>query len=70
MDAFKSEKETGFKNPHNLLEEINVPEKAENEMRILAVTYNMGGKCPTLNTTLDDLFQKDNVDHDIIILGS
>jgi hypothetical protein len=39
-------------------------------MRILAVTYNMGGKCPTLDDTLDDLFQKDNVDHDIIILGS
>jgi len=53
-----------------LLEEIHLPEKAENELRILALTYNMGGHCPMDKDILDDLFQKDNVDHDIIVLGS
>lgn len=53
-----------------MLDEIDLPEKAENELRVLAVTYNMGGKCPHSFDILDDLFQKDNVDHDIIVLAS
>jgi|TARA_B110000285_G_C15096988_1_gene602628 hypothetical protein len=53
-----------------MLEKIDLPEKVENELRVLAITYNMGGKCPDTVECLDDLFQKDNVDHDIIVLAS
>jgi hypothetical protein len=56
VKPFYSEAESGFRTPHDLLTEIDFPEKVENELRVLAVTYNMGGKCPTCNDILDDLF--------------
>lgn len=52
----QTEEVSGFKTPHALLDEIDLPEKAENELRVLAITYNMGGKCPNNTDILDDLF--------------
>ena len=39
-------------------------------LRVLAITYNMWGKVPTSVKQLDQLFQKDNVQHDLYIFGT
>jgi hypothetical protein len=45
-------------------------EKPEDKnIKMMAVTWNLQGKCPDRNE-LDKLFQKDNVNHDLYVLGS
>ena len=53
-----------------MMSTIDIPQKSDNELRILAVTFNMAGGCPDTPKVFDDLFQKDNIDHDIIVLGT
>ena len=38
-------------------------------LKVMAVTWNLEGQMPT-EESLDDLFQKDNVQHDMYILGT
>ena len=39
-------------------------------LRIMAVTFNMGGICPKGTEVLDELLQKDNVEHDIYFIAT
>ena len=43
--------------------------KGPNELRILAITYNMASLSPN-DSALGDLFQNNNVYHDMIVLSS
>jgi hypothetical protein len=55
----------------NLMKEVSVVrgEENENNIKIMAVTWNMHGGCPS-EDIIDELFQKDKVYHDIYVLGT
>lgn len=44
--------------------------KSPDAIRIFACTYNMQGGVFDCQETIDKMFQKDNVDHDIYFLGT
>jgi hypothetical protein len=52
-----------------LLNDVTVVENNEDHLKIMAVTWNLQGHCPD-RQTLDELFQKDNVSHDMVIFAS
>ena len=60
MDADKAEQ------VDSLMKEVSQvrDEENENNIKIMAVTWNMHGGCPSKDI-IDELFQKDKVYHDI-----
>ena len=40
------------------------------KLRILSVTFNMAGVCPKGTDILDDLLQKENVEHDLYFIAT
>jgi phosphatidylinositol-bisphosphatase len=53
---------------HKLYSEMDI--RSGETLRILTVTYNMAGLCPSNSEFFESVFQKENIDHDIYILGS
>ena len=57
---------------NNLLNDISsagLQSEDSSNIKLMAVTWNLQGKCPDLKQ-LDVLFQKDNIHHDLYVLGS
>jgi len=55
----------------SLMKEVSMvrDEENENNIKIMAITWNMHGGCPS-KEIIDELFQKDKVYHDIYVLGT
>jgi len=53
-----------------MLDASTIAEEIEvDHVKLMAVTWNLQGGCPTLEI-LNQLFQKDNVHHDIYVFGT
>lgn len=40
------------------------------KLRIFALTFNMAGKCPSDFNVYEQLFQRNNIDHDIYVVST
>lgn len=56
-------------NYQHLLHDVSVIEPEQDHLKIMAVTWNLQGSCPD-RSSLDELFQRENVSHDMYIFAS